>query len=152
MKKLLNSFICAGRGLFLALRSERNMRIHLVAVVSVLLFARFFNFNATQYILLFLTFAAVIAAELFNTALEYLCDRVESEYSPLIRDVKDMSGGAVLVIAIAAVCVAVCLFAQPDKLRRIPEFFAGNPLAIAAAVVYVIAAWLFIFKIKFVKK
>lgn len=136
----------------LALRSERNMRIHLVAVVSVLLFSLFFDLNGTQYILLFLTFAAVTAAELFNTAIEYLCDHVSGEYSTLIKNVKDLSGSAVLAVSAGAVCVAVILFAKPDKLRRIPEFFAASPLAVVLAVAYTVIAWLFIFKINLIKK
>ena len=49
-------------------------------------------------------------AELFNTALEILCDRVTSAHDEQIRRVKDAAAGAVLVAAIMSVIVAVIVF------------------------------------------
>ena len=59
--------------------------------------------------LVLLASAAVLAAELFNTAIEHLADHLHPELHPLIRVVKDCAAGAVLLTAAGAVGVAVAL-------------------------------------------
>ena len=53
--------------------------------------------------------AAVISAELFNTAIEHLADHLHPEIHPSIRIVKDCAAAAVLVSSVAALGVAVAL-------------------------------------------
>ena len=53
-----------------------------------------------------LTVAFVLAAELFNTAVEGLADHLHPEQHPAIKTVKDCAAGAVLVASIAALGVA----------------------------------------------
>jgi len=59
---------------------------------------------------LILLIAAVIAAELLNTAIEAVVDLVSPDYHPLAKAAKDTAAGAVLILAIAALLVAVVLF------------------------------------------
>jgi diacylglycerol kinase (ATP) len=59
-----------------------------------------------------MTCGAVIAAELFNTAIEALADRVQPQQDPAIRIVKDCAAAAVLVTCLAAVAVAIALVAH----------------------------------------
>jgi len=56
-----------------------------------------------------LTGGAVLAAELFNTALEHLADHLHPEVDPRIGLVKDCAAAAVLVAAIAAAAVGIAL-------------------------------------------
>ena len=51
----------------------------------------------------------VLAAELFNTALEALCDHLHPEPHPAIKVVKDVSAGAVLVLSLGALWVALLM-------------------------------------------
>ena len=60
--------------------------------------------------MLFLTFAAVMAAELFNTSIERLSDELTDEYNPADWRRKDLSAGGVLVCAFFAVAVGIALF------------------------------------------
>jgi undecaprenol kinase len=57
--------------------------------------------------LVLLAVAAVLAAELFNTAIEQLADEVRREPSPGIAIVKDCAAAAVLMSALGALGVAV---------------------------------------------
>jgi diacylglycerol kinase (ATP) len=52
----------------------------------------------------------VWAAELLNTAVELLADRVSKEREDAIRDVKDAAAGAVLAASIAAAAVGLIIF------------------------------------------
>lgn len=55
-------------------------------------------------------FGVVIAAELFNSALERLVDLVSPQHHPLAGQVKDIAAGAVLVCAMAAALIGSILF------------------------------------------
>lgn len=76
------------------------MRIHLTAAVYVLFFSPFLGVTRSEYGVLLLTIATVIAAEAFNTAMEMLCDYAQKSYNPLIGKTKDIAAGAVLVCAV----------------------------------------------------
>lgn len=46
------------------------------------------------------TYLLLVAAELVNTALEKLCDRITTEHDQAIKEVKDMASAAVFVVLI----------------------------------------------------
>lgn len=106
----MKSFSHAFRGLITAIKSERNVKIHLAVTVVVFAAAYFFKVEAWAWAVLAVTCALVITAELFNTALERLCDKVEPNLCPVIKEVKDIAAGAVLVCAIASVVVGNVIF------------------------------------------
>jgi hypothetical protein len=59
----------------------------------------------------------VLGSELINTALERLCDGLEPGRSPVVKAVKDLAAGAVLVCAFAAAAVAAAAFWMPVQLH-----------------------------------
>ena len=85
MKSFLKGFAYAFQGIIYCIKNERNMRIHTVAELYVLIFARFFAFTREEYALLLLTIGGVMSAEAMNTAVENLADKVSSEKNPLIK-------------------------------------------------------------------
>lgn len=93
-------------GLGIAFRSESSIRLQALAALAatvVLVIAR----PAPVWWAVFgLTIAVVLAAELFNTAIEHLVDHLHPELHPRIRDVKDCAAAAVLVTSIGALAVA----------------------------------------------
>lgn len=123
----LKGFKYALRGILLCIQNERNMRIHTVAAVYVLIFARFFSLTKEDYILLILTICAVISAEMVNTACERLCDLSCDKYSRLVRGIKDIAAGAVLVFAVGAVIIACILFSDLSGYIRIFEHYRDCP-------------------------
>ncbi len=86
------------------------MRFHIVASVAVLIFSLFFKLNVEKYCILFLTMALVIISEFFNTAIESVIDIESENYSVIAKVVKDIAAGAVLVAAVFAVLIGICLF------------------------------------------
>ena len=107
---LMCAFSCAWGGIAYALRTQRNMKIHLgVAIVAVALgFA--LSIDAASWAAVILCIAGVFAAECLNTALESVVDLVSPGYHELARRAKDCAAGAVLVFALAAVAVALVVF------------------------------------------
>ena len=107
--RLGRSFGYALRGIWISRRGP-NLRIHVAAAGAVALLAWVRGLSGARLGLLALTVGAVIAAELFNTAIERICDFVAGlhgiGHDERIRDIKDVAAGAVLVTALAAVVVA----------------------------------------------
>jgi len=54
--------------------------------------------------------AAVLMGEMFNTALEELCDKFQPTHDPHIAKIKDLAASAVLVMAIGALVIGVLIF------------------------------------------
>lgn len=111
--KFLRSFQCAFQGITWALRSQRNLRIHLGATLAVILWGLYENLPGWKWCCLFLCIALVWLAELFNTALEVLCDRITQQPDESIRLAKDVSAAAVLVTAFFTVIVGAVVFLTP---------------------------------------
>lgn len=94
------------------LRTERNMRIHFLAALFMMLLAIYLNFSALELLILCVTITLVLIAEMLNTMLELVVDMIKSEFHPLARIVKDVGAGAVLLAAINAVIVGYLLFSK----------------------------------------
>lgn len=110
MSRLLRSFRCAFSGVGWALRTQANLRIHAAATLLVVTLGLIDNLAAWEWCAILGCIALVWCAELFNTALEILCNRVTTEPDEHIRRAKDTAAGAVLVCAIFSVVVALWVF------------------------------------------
>ena len=107
-----NTFKNARKGMRLTLKSERNIRVHIFVAILVLLSAYYFNFSLVKFCILLLTIAAVISAEMFNSAIEFSLDAIfHNRYSRMVGMAKDIAAGAVLVVTVSAVLVGALLFA-----------------------------------------
>jgi undecaprenol kinase len=108
---LIESFYHAFRGFFIALKAERNLRIHLGTAVVVAVLALTLHVDAQGWALLTLAIGLVITAELINTALERLVDiATNNEFHRVARDAKDTAAGAVLSAAVVAALIGGFVF------------------------------------------
>lgn len=106
------SFVHAGRGLFVFLKTTPNAWIHLFILFVVVALGVHFSLSHIEWAILVMMSALVLAAEAFNTAIEIDIDLTSPTYHPHARDTKDVAAGAVLITALAAVAVAVCIFSH----------------------------------------
>ncbi len=79
----------------------------MIAAVVVIFLGLFFNVTKTEWLILLLCIGVVLAAELFNTAIEELANAITQEQNERIGRAKDVAAGAVLVVAITAAVVGV---------------------------------------------
>ncbi|MBO9152612.1 diacylglycerol kinase family protein [Chitinophaga sp. GCM10012297] len=93
----------AFNGLGLFLRSESNGRIHTLATLAVIALAAWLGCSAIEWAMLALVIAMVWITEMLNTAIEKIMDYVQPDIHPKVKWIKDVSAGAVLVAAIAAI-------------------------------------------------
>ena len=96
-------------GLRWAIRAERSLRSQLTIAVAVLLALCLVRPPPIWWAVILLAMAAVLTAELLNTALERLIDHLQPAIHPEIQVVKDCAAAAVLVMAGGAVCAAAAL-------------------------------------------
>lgn len=113
---LLRSFGYAFCGIGYGIKTQRNLRIHLVALLTVVVFNTMAQLSVTHWCIELLCCMVVISLELANTALESACDRF-SEYHPFIGHAKDAAAGAVLVSAIGSAVIAVLIFFADSDYR-----------------------------------
>ncbi len=109
-KTLIDSFNYAVSGIIIALKTEKNMRIHYLIAILVIALSLFFDFSRTEFLLLLFAISLVVVAEMVNTALERVVDLITEDYHPLARLVKDVAAGAVLIAAINSIVVGYLLF------------------------------------------
>ncbi len=110
IKKLVESFRFAGRGILSLIASERSMRIHAAAALAVVAAGIHFSITKTEWCLVALCIGMVMAAEAFNTAVETLTDLAKPEFHPLAGKIKDISAGGVLLTALAAAATGLLIF------------------------------------------
>ena len=110
LKKRIESFGYAFKGITTLFRTQPNARIHLVVLIAVLVAGLFFKLNITEWCLIALTSAAVLAAEAINTAIEFVVDLVSPQYHDLAGKAKDVAAAVVLLTAFGAVIVGFLIF------------------------------------------
>lgn len=110
MEKTIKSFLDSVRGLKTVTKEERNFKIEIVFAAVVVFFIFYFQFNITESLFLIVAIIFVLTAEIINTAVEDLCDRVESGHDKVIGKVKDIMAAYVLVTVIGAIVVGLLVF------------------------------------------
>lgn len=86
------------------------MRAHLLIALLVLLAAAVLGVSRLELVVLVLTIALVMVAEMINTAVEAVVDLVTEEYKVLAKRAKHAAAGAVLLAAAAAFVVGYLIF------------------------------------------
>jgi diacylglycerol kinase len=116
----LGSFSNAAAGVRLAVRTQRNVRLHLVFALAALGLGFHLRLGRAELALVALAIGLVLGAELLNSALEALVDLVTAHEHPLAKAAKDMAAGAVLVTAAAALAVGWLVFLPHVRARVFP--------------------------------
>ncbi|MCX7794596.1 MAG: diacylglycerol kinase [Thermodesulfovibrionales bacterium] len=129
-------------GILHAAKTQRHVRYHFLAAAVVLLLSFSLGVTKIEFIILSLCAMLVILAEMLNTVIENIVDRLSPEKSDFARTVKDMAAGAVLISASGAVLVGyVILFPYLKSLffrSSIPESHSKDEIAILSVVIVLI--------------
>lgn len=110
LKEQLRSFGYAWKGIQSCVGKEQNLSFHLIAAMAVIIAGIVLGITRTEWIMVVMCIGTVIAAELFNTAIEKLVDLVSPERHPVAGQVKDIAAGAVLICAVAAAIIGLIIF------------------------------------------
>ncbi|NMM61941.1 phosphatase PAP2 family protein [Clostridium sp. P21] len=138
VKKLLDSFNYAIEGIIYAVRTQRNMKIHMISALLVLTACFFYDLTKIELLAITITISMVIMAELMNTAIEFAVDATTNYYHPLVKLAKNVAAGGVLVAAINAVVVGYIIFW--DKLKYINFILIMKVKSTSPYVIFIILA------------
>ena len=106
----IHSFKVAFSGLKILFQNERNFRIHCVFALLVIGAGIFFGISKAEWMIVLLLSGIVMAVEGLNTCVEYLCNLVSPNYHPLVKKIKDIAAGVVLLVAIVSVIIGCFIF------------------------------------------
>lgn len=118
IKKLINSFKYAGEGFISSFKTERNMKIHILVMILVIILGILLKLSKIEWIICIILFSIVIGSELFNTAIETTVDLAMPHKNDKAKLAKDISASAVLIIAIGSAIIGLLIF--------IPKIFNIN--------------------------
>ncbi len=110
IRRRLRSFRFAWEGIIELFCHEDNAKIHFFAALTVIIVGFLFHITPVEWCLISMCIGGVFMAEGFNTAVETLADKVSPEFSPLVKKVKDVAAGAVLLFVISSVIVGLIVF------------------------------------------
>jgi len=110
LEKKLRSFGYALNGVMIAWREEFNFRFQASVAVAAILLSWFLQISKSEFLTILFLIGFVFTAEIFNTALEELCDKFSSEHDPHIGKIKDLAAGAVFVSAATSLVIGLAIF------------------------------------------
>lgn len=111
---LKESFEFAIKGIIYLFLFHRNMRIIFLSGMAAFFLGIYLKLKTAEFMLLCVTISIVFLAEMFNTAIELIIDMFTDKYHTLLKIIKDISAGVVLIASVNALIVGYFLF-----LRRI---------------------------------
>ena len=108
--KFIASFVYAFRGLWYALRTQRNAKVHVTIAILAIVMGLALRISAVEFAMVFVAITGVFMAELFNTVFELCVDLASPEYHPLAKVAKDMAAGGVLLSAMLSIVIGLLVF------------------------------------------
>jgi len=110
-RSLIKAFGYAFEGIAYSVRTQHNMRIHLVIAVCVLIISIFLRLTPLEWAIILICIGLVIMTEMLNTAIEAIVDLVSPEYHNLAKVSKDLGAGMVVIFASLSAVVGSIVFA-----------------------------------------
>ena len=147
---VIESFNYAIEGVIHVLRTQRNMRLHFAAAVAVIVAAVAVGVSKIELIVLLISIAFVLVAEMINTAVEGAIDAATTSFDPMAKLAKDIAAGAVLIASVNAVAIGYLVFAGKaadktaevlDRVRSAPAQITLVALVLTVIIVIATKAW-----------
>lgn len=110
LQQKIHNVLYALRGIRIAWEEEFSFRVEVVAASIVFLLGWYYAISSIEWLVIITTIGIVFAAEIFNTALEELCDMYKSDPDPHIAKIKNLAAAAVLVSSMTAFAVGIIIF------------------------------------------
>ena len=110
LSRRAKSFLFAFHGLYRFFSTQHNAILHAIATGVVIVLSLLIKLPLSKFLFIMIAISLVWMAELFNTAIEQLCDMVCPQQHPQIKFIKDVSAAAVLITAVMAVITACIIF------------------------------------------
>ena len=110
IKRHADSIGHATNGLLWAISTQHNYRIHFLLAFIAVLGGIFFHISYNEWLTIVVFIITGLVVETFNTSIEKMGDAIDKNYNEDIKISKDVSAGAMLLIAVGAVVVSSIIF------------------------------------------
>ncbi|HYC34616.1 MAG TPA: diacylglycerol kinase family protein [Candidatus Paceibacterota bacterium] len=110
MKRWIKSLVWARNGLKTVWKEERNFRIEIAIAAIVVVAGLIEGLTKTEWAFIWIAIAMVLGAEIINTAVEDICNKIEPKEDAVIGKIKDIMAAFVLVSCIVAVFLGIIVF------------------------------------------
>ena len=110
MLRFFKSLTFALSGIWMLLKSERHFQIHTFVLILIIFLGYFFEITRVEWLAILMVSTLVLVSEAFNSSIEKLSDAVTIEKNPLIKQVKDIAAGAVLIAVVLAIIIGSVVF------------------------------------------
>jgi diacylglycerol kinase (ATP) len=110
LHSLKESFSFAIKGIAYLFFFHRNMRIIFLVGIASFLLGIYLKITGFEFMILCVTISMVFVAEMFNTAIELIIDMFTDKYHVLLKIVKDISAGVVLIASLNALAIGYFIF------------------------------------------
>lgn len=111
-QNIINRFIFALQGIRNAWNSERSFRSQIIIMFFVLASLIYLKASSLWWAIIILVIGATLAAELINTALEYMIDFLHPNYHSEIGRAKDCAAAAVLVLSCSSILIFIAFLIE----------------------------------------
>ena len=110
LKARLKSFKFAFQGIREVVATQHNIWIHLLLAILAISLGFVFSIKASEWIAIVISIGVVFAAEIFNSALEYMVDMISPKHNEKAGKIKDMAAAAVFITALSAAIIGIITF------------------------------------------
>jgi diacylglycerol kinase len=110
LNKFILSFKVAFNGVSTAFKTESNLRIHFLVAILVIATSIYFHLTRIEFSIILLCVGLVISMELINTCIEKICDFIHPEKNDTIKNIKDISAAAVLILSFISSIIGLLIF------------------------------------------
>lgn len=110
VRQFLQSLRHALRGISVVFHNEQSFRIQVYVAVVVLIAAFYFPIPDYQVLLILLLIGAVLTLEIINSIFERIIDSFKPRIHPIVRDIKDIMAGAVLIVSATSAYIGFRIF------------------------------------------
>jgi len=110
---IFNPFQLATSGIFKAIKEEKNLKIQLAILSAVVIVGIILGISRIEWLIIILISSAVLAAEIFNSAIEQTCSYIDEKHNLKFGETelaRDIAAGAVWLLAIASMIIGVLIF------------------------------------------
>ena len=106
----LKSYKHARNGMRIMIFTQINARIELIAALLVIVLGLIVSLSLIEWAVIAIAIGTVLISEIFNTAMEFLLDRISPQYSQLVKNIKDIAAAGVLLSVILAIVLGLLVF------------------------------------------
>ncbi len=92
-RKFYQSLKYASGGINHALKTQRNIRIHIVVAIAVALFGVYIKLSSFELVAVILSICFVLVSEMVNTAIEEMVNLLSPSHSRSAMIAKDVAAG-----------------------------------------------------------